>query len=187
MSGWRFAINSFISSETYKSPNERTKSLFGYRLLEEYNKPEYCVYKNDEIKHLIIGFRGTVPTRIKDIGSDILLGLGLEGKSRRFAESLHVFDELKSRFPNYKITSTGHSLSGSIAEHIGMKRNIHSVSFNAGAGLSSLLGKHNERGIRYRTKYDPVSLLNKSRSIEVSQKGLKPHSISNFVPVNSLS
>lgn len=98
----------------------------------------------DKPNEAIISYRGTVPTNVKDLEADLQIALGLPvsrniGLMGRFKEAQDKFEEVKLKYPNHNIITTGHSLGGSQAALIGKKNDVPSYIFNAGSSPGDLL------------------------------------------------
>lgn len=182
------AMNAYIADEVYKTPQQRPKRIFGYEILEGINDARYVAYKNDEIKHIVLGIRGTVPTSLYDLGSDVLIAAGKEDRSIRFNQALKLYDSLRAQYPGYKVTSASHSLGASISQFIGRRRPDHfGVTFNAGHGWGSV-GRQLPRGVHLRTGSDPVSFLGRrqTQTVEGLRPDLNAHTIKQFTPASEL-
>lgn len=98
-------------------PNREAKNTLekdGYKLDPSLSTREHKVFV-DEDGNPNIAFRGTNTKSIKDIGSDILIGLGLSHLDPRQRSSNALVEKVRSKYgkdPNLY----GHSLSGHLAE-----------------------------------------------------------------------
>ncbi|MBP6910904.1 hypothetical protein KBC03_04930 [Patescibacteria group bacterium] len=111
----------YISDRVYLNPFERPRHIFGYELDEKFNEFEYALYVNHALKTRIIGYRGTEFTEVKDYISDLHIVFGTQSWNDRFNVSVHVYEEAKKLYPDYKARVTGHSLGGTIAYFIAKK------------------------------------------------------------------
>ena len=119
-----------ISNASYKKPNKRT-DIDGYSPVQDLSSAEAVVYKNDEKKQIIIGFRGSV--NFKDFKTDIRLAVGGITKTERYESSVNLVKKVIEMFPNYTIGFTGHSLGGTLAIEMNLiTPSRRAVSFNAG-------------------------------------------------------
>lgn len=99
-------------------------------LLEKYRPIKYQQYRYDTInstkkiaiyyqpKKVIIGFRGTVITSVRDLHSDAFIMLNKMNQNKYFKEAETAFMNIISVYSNHKIELTGHSLGGSIALYL---------------------------------------------------------------------
>lgn len=95
---------------------------------------DYYAIKNPQTKEMSIVFRGTNPGNIKDVGNDIQIATGF-GPNRAKAGEQFAREVIKEN-PGYKVTVTGHSLGGTIAEKVATNLKdlgVKGVSFNAGS------------------------------------------------------
>lgn len=78
-----------------------------------------------------IAYRGTRPTNWRDITTDVLIGLGLEGFGSRFQRADRVAQKAKEKYGDVQVT--GHSLGGSLGMYAAKKNNLEAIVFNPGA------------------------------------------------------
>ena len=178
-----------MSKQSYIKPDERKANLEGYTYLPQQSDMENAVYENSKDKKLIIAFRGSA--KLKDLKADLGIATGLLEKTSRHDSTEELVKKLKTLFPDYSITLTGHSLGGSLAVSMSSKHNIPAVVFNAGHTIGK--SKHKDSDIKFYTKEgDPVSMLGANsykdvKFIEGSHKNvLKDHSLDNFEEGGSL-
>lgn len=146
------------------------------------------VYINDNTKEVVIAHRGTEKTSKANIISDVAIAFGFQASTERFKRAVRKDAKVKRAFPNYKITTTGHSLGGTIATQSAKQNNIKGIGYNIGSGvpsLSPLRRTTNENITHYSTPYDIVSIQSKKFPIKQvpvkTKKGLNPHVLENFV------
>lgn len=95
---------------------------------------DYYAIRNPQTKELSIVFRGTNPGNIRDIGNDIQIATGMGLNRAKYGEQF-ARDIIKEN-PGYKVTVTGHSLGGTLAEKVATNlqgMGVKGVSFNAGS------------------------------------------------------
>jgi hypothetical protein len=148
----RYAILSSSSYETYNHGQDKSEEMI-QKLL-----PNYTIDRNlsnglsttivnlkaDGTKDVIISYRGT--QNLTDIGVDLFqisTGSPIEKLAGipigRFKTSQDKYNEVKLAYPNSNITTTGHSLGGSLAYFIGKTNNIKSYGFNSGSSPLDLI------------------------------------------------
>jgi hypothetical protein len=165
------------SREAYEPANKRTAHVQGLGHLDTaLSSDEHAVYVDEPTKRVHIAYRGTVPTRLKDLHSDVHIGLGTHEMNARFKRALDVHDTVRGKYGEHKIKTTGHSLGGTLATHVNKSRNIEGASvFNPGSNLSLLnIGKNLkeryqcrkgnknrpafcDKLVSYRNRFDPIS------------------------------
>ena len=130
---------------------------------------------------LVVGTTGTLLNK----GVNKLIDSLYPESYDRFNTELELYDKIVKKYPTATHTLVGHSLSGSISNHISRLRNVPSVTFNpapAHENYDSIV----EGSRVYRTNYDIVSYLRDEQEPEpiivVPQKGIRPHPLSNFFP-----
>ncbi len=175
-------ISAVISADVYNPVNERQEKIQNYIYLKEYSTPEISVYMDHPNKSIIIGSRGT--SNLKDVGTDLLLVAGKLDKTKRLKELNNLIERLKNRWPDHHITTTGHSLGGSLSRESGSDL---SHSFNEGAGIDQLFKKKDKQQISHRIEYDPVSLINASKADETLEKDSRynSHTIKQFADLQT--
>lgn len=110
---------------------KKNKLPEGWKLIEIEKNPKNGFYaclakKGDEVA---IAFRGTELTSIKDLRNDVAMN-NHKLPSQAYS-ALKYYDEVKEIFPNVKISVTGHSLGGSLAQIVAADRNnVEGVTFN---------------------------------------------------------
>jgi len=131
---------------------------------------EAKVFVKPGAKEVVIAYAGTRPWRPADLGTDIQLARGKLSSTARFKRSQDTLAAVRRALPGYRVTVTGHSLGGSIAEQLAAP-NAEAVSFNPGRRIdkplqrlkSKLQGRlRNDDDSRYNSRayisrYDYVS------------------------------
>ena len=96
------------------------------------------VFKNTETNEYVIAFRGTNDG--EDFLDDLIMGAtstGLLGDvtnkqfSQAFAFASEQIARIQAQNPDAKISIAGHSLGGSLAQAVGAKLNMQTITFNA--------------------------------------------------------
>ena len=130
---------------------------------------------------LVVGTTGTLLNK----GVNKLIDSLYPESYDRFNTELELYDKIVKKYPTATHTLVGHSLSGSISNHISRLRNVPAITFNpapAHENYDSIV----EGSRVYRTNYDIVSYLRDEQEPEpttvIPQKGIRPHPLSNFFP-----
>jgi len=71
-------------------------------------------YKNNKTGENTIAIKGTDKTNIKDLISDVKLGLGLSSNDKQFKKRKNDIKRILKENPNDEFTLTGHSLGSSV-------------------------------------------------------------------------
>ena len=111
----------------------------GFNIDESLSNRREKVYKKDNDVYL--AFRGTMlntKDAIRDLGTDTLVGLGLEPLGSRFKKGLRTANKVKEKYSDNNIQLVGHSLGGNIANYVSSKTGLKGNAFNSGFGLSSV-------------------------------------------------
>jgi hypothetical protein len=89
------------------------------------------VFRNPETNEIVISYRGTNPTELKDIREDALNGANLPTSQGRQAIELAQKIKADPRFAGTDISYTGHSLGGSLASTASIATGDPATTFNA--------------------------------------------------------
>lgn len=112
--------------ETYKNVFTR-KDIGDFEYIKDFSSDEMGVYKNDELKIMVLSFKGT--TSAGELLQDLYLTVGNLPR-KVFRKSLNEIEEVISMNPGYKIILTGHSLGGTKALYLSSKTGYEGVVFN---------------------------------------------------------
>ena len=134
----------------------------GYLLDEELSNRKHRVF-TDKHNNAIIAFTGT--RTFGDVITDVALGTGLGDLTYRFADSTRLVDKVKNKYRHSPILAVGHSLGGSLAEHVNKTGKIDKViSVNKGTGLFGIGKRLQDNHTDIRTATDLVSTLSTTQS-----------------------
>jgi hypothetical protein len=168
--------------------NEAPEDVGGYKLDKELSNKERKVYVSDD-NDVVISHAGTQlkdkRQRLKDIGSDLAVTFGMERYDGRFKRAERHLKDVERKYQGRAITTTGHSLSGSIANYLGKKSdNVKKVvTYNPGGSLFSDRGS--AKSTNYYTQGDVLSnmraLVNRGKNTLVGTKRRNKHSLDNFL------
>lgn len=162
-----------------------------WKLDKSLSNQNRSVYYNPQTKKARVAFRGTdltnKKTRWDDIGTDILVGLGLQDLSNRMKAARKTTDLAVQKYGKNNVTTTGHSLGGTQSMYVNRKTGVKGTGFNAGVTPIDTLTKRRFKGFTNVTT-DGDLISNWGRSIRgLSQVKRTPkdlvdrHSIIQFV------
>ena len=180
-------------------------SHLGYTIDPEHSNRNRTLYTNRDGK-AIMSFRGTdlkSKSKYGDIGSDVLLGLGLKNLSARFKNSRKATQKAINTYGRDNLVLVGHSLAGSQALYNNSKFGLETHAYNPGISPSdaiegikkkvfdkltfNLFKKpvRNNATIYHTGKEDAISALsplvmNANVKQIKKKKGNNAHAISNF-------
>lgn len=154
-----------VANEAYVKPQNRKREIMGYKYDSDLSAKRWAIYVKDDTKQINLGFRGTIPTNIRDLGSDlkILIQDTFKSPIPTFKRSVYmkeareVYKNVLSKYPGYDITITGHSLGGRVSLETAKEFNDNAVMFNAGGGDFSR-NQIPKGSIHYRAPTDPISV-----------------------------
>jgi hypothetical protein len=175
------------ASYNNKTPN-------GFSKVRDMSDRRSKVYRDNKNGDIYVGFRGTQPTNLNDLRSDLNILNGTQSKDNRFIESAEKVKNIKQIFPDSKVYLTGHSLGSKISQDIARSQKGIAGSFNFSPGTNPLIegftknfGKTSKTSqYNYATRFDPISspsLLIKRKNEEnkyVKLKGFDPHTLMNY-------
>lgn len=161
----------------------------GYAMDRQESNSKRAVFVNEATKEVVISHRGTDPTSAANLSTDFALALGLESMTRRYKNARDRDAATIAKYPDHKVSLTGHSMGASISTNSSIHNNIPAHIFNSGSGLLNpthfLKPKKQNRNItHYTTLGDPLSLtakLKPTKQVYVAQKeGHNAHALANF-------
>jgi len=134
----------------------------GWYLNSKLSNDETKVFTNPTTRTAVMAFRGTVPTKWKDIKSDLAITTGTESYDMRFKEAVLHFDSVKASLGHqYAIDTTGHSLGGQLASHVNKQRPgevRENLSYSRGTGFVEPIRTAPNNSWDYSNAYDLISL-----------------------------
>lgn len=175
------ALDARLSKAVYTNK----KKVDGWQLDEELSNIDRGVYHKDNKAKIV--FRGTDPTNKRDVGTDILVSLGLERYSSRLRNSEKTVALAIQKYGLENVSLTGHSLGGFIASQISLKNGIPATGFN-----TSMSPFEFTKGRKYKdfhsvsSFYDPISYFTR-KFVDVKQHTIvnpklwNPHTLFNYI------
>ena len=162
----------------------------GFDMDVQESNSKRVVWVNQDTKEVVIAHRGTNPKLASNLTTDFAVALGVEGLTRRFKNATDRDAATIAKYPNYKVSLTGHSLGGTIATNSSKANNTKAYVYNAGSGILNPSHyfrpkKQNRNITHYSTFADPLSLtakLKPHKQVIIDRKdGENPHSLANFL------
>lgn len=141
-----------LSDAAYqKKDYEKEATALGWKKLVRYSNGEVNVYVRRN--QCVVAFRGTQSG--KDFATDMkaIALSGAKADDRRFKEAVMAMRTVvKNIGEHYKISVTGHSLGGTIAQYIGRLFCIGGICFNPGSSpvgrLTEVMKKAAQQGMK---------------------------------------
>lgn len=175
----------------------------GYMLDIAYSNRNQILGVNHSTKHAVLAFRGTdlsnVSNAVPDLANDALLAMGVQSIGSRFRSGVRAAKAVKTAYPEYKLTLTGHSLGASsgafvhskvkdtdfvgYSTHVPVREATQNIAWSA---IDTLLKKPRKKGsVNYITSMDPISWTAATsydkHTYVVPQTQRSPHSLKNFM------
>ncbi len=148
-----------ISGAAYGTNEEKRRVAEEHGLQLVRSQGEKSVYVDETNKQVIVGHRGTDPSKSKDLFADLAVGLGLEKYHPRFKRAARQEKALEREYPGYDFIITGHSLGGSVAQHTGKSKRVKKVvTFNKGSGIAEPFRRRSSKQTDYLNYGDLVSM-----------------------------
>lgn len=133
-----------------------------------------------------VAFRGTNPKNLKDLGTDLLVGLGLQDKSSRMKNAVKATDMVIAKYGKENVSLTGHSLGGSQAAYVSRARGLDATGFNAAfSRVDEVRNRTYSKFHAVQTKSDPIggtvrNVRKVGKKTWVNSNSWNPHALSNF-------
>jgi hypothetical protein len=134
-------------------------SKVGYKLDDSLSNSEHKVFTDNDNNPYVVFTGSRKPGDF--LISDVALGLGLGRFTPRFQESKKLMDQVKNKYKNKYITTTGHSLGGSLSEYVGGDKVI---TVNKGVGIGGLFKNIPKNQTDIRTGSDAISILGRTQT-----------------------
>lgn len=161
-------LSQVFSKLAYEKDDERSKQLAktnpDYKYDPKLSTREHAIFTNPTSHKTVIAYRGTdfsdKKRWHKDLKSDLMIGMGMQGLDPRHRQANRTYDKVKKAMPGYEVSVTGHSLGGSLANHVAKNRKSSdkAVAFSRGSGPMDLLKKKSNKVLDVSNRYDPISM-----------------------------
>jgi len=190
-------ICAHIANQSYEAPITRKKNIGSFVLDEKISTELSAIYADSQQKICILGLRGTVVTKLKDIISDAQILLNIQGIDPRVKESINMYDAIKRNYQGYAIRVCGHSLGGTLSYIVAKHRNPNRcIAFNPGMSVNTFFFQTIEDNLKksawvkntttYKILGDIVStaaFVGETKTFRVKGQNdpFKLHTIDNFV------
>lgn len=146
-----------------------------------------AVYHNHRTGKAKVAFRGTKPSNVRDLGTDLLIGLGLQDVSSRFKNAVRTTDLAIAKYGKENVSLTGHSLGAAQSAYVSRKRGLKATGFNTPwSKADEMRNRTYSHFHSIQTTTDPISV----RTARIGKVGKKtwtkskswnPHALSNWI------
>ena len=190
-------ISHEIAAQSYIAPKERRGNIAGFKLDRELSDRRTAIYSHPKDKRTVTGFRGTVPSKGRDLLTDVNLTLGRFNKTEHSRNAIAKQKEVYHKYGDkHSYHLTGHSLGAMTS------RNVHSrlhntvsssTGFNTPGSMNEKIiegfaipgirnDKVNSSRVDYINRTDPVSIFHSSHGKKIKKwsHGLSPHDLSQW-------
>lgn len=107
----------------------------GYIVDKSLSSKDFTTYYNPKTGKASIRYRETDPTNWRDLTTDALVAVGLQGVGSRFKRAEKVYDRAAEKYGGKQnVNVYGHSLGGTQALHVNQTRGAQATAYNPGAG-----------------------------------------------------
>jgi hypothetical protein len=136
-----------------------------------------------------IAYRGTdlhrENTWLDDLGTDILIAVGLQDKGSRFHNAKKTADLAIEKYGRENVSLTGHSLGGSQSSWVSRKTGLKGTGFNTGWGPADALRKRTYSEFTNVTASGDIISAMGSANTTMKHVNIKPtsnpHNLRNFI------
>lgn len=145
--------------------DERTHKLdkFGYDYDASLSSKKTTVARNRETGQVAVIYKGTDPTNIHDVWTDLHILAGTRaGKLSRVKEAKKVYKSASLKYGKDNVTTLGHSLGGYLAQHVGADQVITFNKLSVGDERRTA-GSHQ---IDYRNRGDVASMMRDTKGMK---------------------
>lgn len=167
----------------------------GYQIDDKFTSKTHTLFYNPETKHVVTSFRGTKD--LGDLSSDLSIATG--GLNARFLVENAYYNRVLQKYnpDEYLHSVSGHSLGGSVANHIHKKHHTDiqggTFMYNQGAGLGDILdrvlspnAKKNKNLFSFNSTGDPSDIIslargNSAHDFSIQKNADVSHSLQNFL------
>lgn len=177
-----------IDAKLAKASYNQAPEVDGWKRDTQLSNINRSVYTKDGKAK--VAFRGTdlsnKHTWADDIGTDILLGLGLQDKSSRLKNAKVTTDKAVQKYGKENVSLTGHSLGGSTTAYVSRATGLKGTGFNAAFSPIDALRKRTYSNFNNVTSDgDIVSSigrkLSRMRQTRMPARSKNAHSLRNFI------
>lgn len=172
-----------ILKASYLNPKGAKKRLqdLGYTYDTQLSNNENKVFV-DKYGNPNIAYRGTKPSKLKDLKSDIMLAIGLQKYDTRFKEAQKLKKLVENKYEK-PINIFGHSLGGTLSEFVKGKDD-RVFTYNKGVGVGDIGKTVSKNQTDYRNENDAISILSKTQKYK--HENLKEQQLKNINPLDIL-
>ena len=160
----RYAVMSSVAYDYYDSKDKAENNLKTFLPKHDIDhdlsdENSVVIKKGNEV---IISYRGTRPTNLSDLSADAKILFGFNPLSSRANEAQTKYENVKNKYPDSVITTTGHSLGGNLGYYVAKNNDLQGHFFNLGSSPTDTASVNSKTKVNiYHTFGDLVSLSNK--------------------------
>ncbi len=130
-------IYALISSNTYRVNNKF--KIPEYKYIKHYRDDksgfQADIYKNKKNKEIIISFRGSDDIKDWRLVNNVIAFRKKQKIPKQYDYAISITKDIIRNNNGFTITLTGHSLGGSLANHVSWKTKLKSITFNTSPRL----------------------------------------------------
>lgn len=159
---------------------EKVGNQYNVKLDHHLSNSEHKVFHDPNTNNSSVVFAGT--RKAGDLLTDAAIAVGLGKYTKRFKDSERVIRDVRNKYPSTNITASGHSLGGSLSEHV---KSDKTFTYNKGVGLGDIGKTISKNQTDIRTNYDPISILSttqkhKNKLVNIDSGVFNSHSTTNL-------
>jgi putative lipase involved disintegration of autophagic bodies len=150
-------LNRDLSAAAYDNDKYRDKlrNDYGFEYDPELSDKNVSVYYSPKEQRAIASYRGTKMSNIDDLAADFDI---LQGKRQhhRFSEAVQHAKRANQKYKN--LSTTGHSLGGTLALHVNKQLGLPARVYNPGSSPFSQEHYNNDNVYIHKSAMDPISM-----------------------------
>jgi hypothetical protein len=128
-------LNAEMSAQAYEPVDKRKETIGNFTYDKDISTPIHAIYVGSGTVYLAERGTNSVSEATRNWGG---IAMGKESSNERMTKLRNKVNEIKRKYPNRAVKTTGHSLGGSNVRKLTTETNIPSRSYNPGAGVSEL-------------------------------------------------
>ena len=128
-------LNAEMSAQAYEPVDKRKETIGNFTYDRDISTPIHAIYIGSGVVYVAERGTNSASEATRNWGG---IAMGKEASGQRMQKLRAKIADVKRKYPNRQIKTTGHSMGGTHVRKLTQETNIPSRSFNAGSGLSEI-------------------------------------------------